>query len=651
MDIRDSEPAIEVRQDVRIPTGDRATTLSADIYLPAGEAAAPTLVTIVPYRKDFGSGYVPSLRWFASQGYACVLVDHQGIGSSDGVPHSPWGPGETDDAVAVIEWAATQPWCDGNVGMWGISHGGFTSMSAAARRPTPLKAIIPMMNALDVERDIMHPEGARGDLVRLALWGGSQLLQQLLPPLLNTTSVAEQRRWRHRLHDIEPFILELAQLAPGDPAWRDRVIDAEAITVPTLCVGGWQDVYPDAVPRAYERIQAPKKLLIGPWGHTLPQDSPFEPTDFLPIALRWWDRWLRGADNGVTDEPPVTVYLQGADPGWRSFESWPPAKRELILTSTGGAALTEEGTGEPHTGTRPAEYRPDPTTGVLSGLRGIALGSLGLPLDQHDDDMRALSVTSEPLTDELIICGRPEVVVTTTSAAGPVPRLVVRLTDVDEHGRSRFITSGVLCPEHPNGTYQVTLAAAAHRVARGHRLRAVISDSDFPRLVPLPSAPTIRLDTIDLFVPTVPAEAGTETDLPVVATTTAHASAADTQWTISRNPLCDQIEIAIERAGPTITTGDGHQLETRTEYRSTVRSGTPEASTISATHHAVARLTTGATVTAHVTVHCTQTDLWVRGELRTDDLPLFSKVWEATLENSCNVADAAHPKPEFPVSV
>lgn len=330
-----------IHRDVRIPTATEGVTLSADLYFPAESMPTPALVTVVPYRKDMINGYEGSLQWFADHGYACVLVDHAGIGSSDGVPHAPWGEGETDDAVAAIDWAARQPWCDGSVGMWGMSHGGFTAMATAARQPAPLKAIIAIENALDIERDAMHP-GGRGDLLRLAQWGTRMLAQQLLPPLHDDPEPEATSRWQRRLQDVEPHLLDLARLGHGHPDWRTRVIDVTLISVPTFLVGGWRDIYVDAVPRGFTRIQAPKRLLVGPWGHTLPHASPFGAIDFLPIALRWWDRWLRGVDDAVVPEPPAAIHVQGAEPGWRGYDAWPPPHETRIWRSGRSRKLTAD---------------------------------------------------------------------------------------------------------------------------------------------------------------------------------------------------------------------------------------------------------------------------------------------------------------------
>jgi putative CocE/NonD family hydrolase len=636
-DARQGGHMVEIRRDVRIPTANPQATLSADLYLPAGTDPVPALVTVIPYRKDFlgGISLHAALRCFAERGYACLLVDSRGTGSSDGLPRPKFDSGEGDDAVAAIEWAAAQPWCTGNVGMWGISIGGFATMRAASRRPPNLKAIIPIMTPLDPGREAVHHDGARVDLNQRALWSGSMLVQQLLPPLLNYTSVQEQRRWYQRLHETEPFIVDLARHGPGDPVWQERVIDATSITVPALCVGGWRDLYAEAMTRAYEQIQGPKKLLIGPWMHTMPQDSRFEPIDFLSIALRWWDHWLRGIDNGVMDEPPVTLYRLGSSPGWRSFESWPPAKSELVLATGTDTTLTEPAPDEtPATGAI-ADYQPDPTTGALSGLWGIPNSGFGLPLDQHDDDMRAMSATGEPLPTDLLICGRPEVSVRlareNSTAAPAVQRLVVRLAEVDPHGRSTFITTGVVCPDELSATHRIVLRSTSYTVPAGHRLRVVLSDSDFPRLTPLAHPSPLRVAHIALSAPTLPDDAGAPVHLPAIDKPAPQPSQAGMVWTITRDPIHDGIEVRIGSSTSGVHTSQGHLLETHGEVRAMVRRAVPDATVTTGTHTAMARMSTGETIVVTATVRCTQTALWARGEVTIDDTTTYSRTWEAAL--------------------
>lgn len=616
---------VEVVRDVRIPTGEPGVTLSADLHLPVTAERVPALVTVVPYRKDFFGGLAHDgpARWFAERGYASVLVDLLGVGSSDGVRRPEFDPGEADDALAAIDWAAGQDWCDGAVGMWGHSYGATITMRAASRRPPHLRAIIPLMHGLDPGRDTVHPDGARGDLHALVNRGTSMLVQQLLPPLAAPVSRHELDRWRARLHDTEPVFLDYARHGPGDPVWRERAIDGDAVVTPALCVGGWHDAFPGPMIQAYERMRGPKKLLVGPWGHVLPQDSGNAPIDFLGLALRWWDHWLRGEDNGVMAEPPVTLYVAGAFPAWRGYDTWPPAEDVAPVATT----LDRE----PDSRDAVA-YRPDPTAGTLRGLPGLCLGESCPPQEQHDDDLRSVCATSDPLPEDLLVTGRTEVLV---KLAGDrdgrldrVRRLVVRLCQVDDAGRSTLVTGGVLCPATPSASHRVVLRPVACQVPAGRRLRVAIGDADFPRLTPLVAPSSLRVVGVELAVPTVRRSAGAVVLVPALPEPGRNGP---TGWTVTRDQVHDGVEVEVVSRAQGENPWHGYTFEAESELCASVRRAAPAASLMRGTTRATVWLGSGDRVGATATVRCTQTTLWARGEVVVDDLVVYSREWTATL--------------------
>lgn len=618
---------VEILQDQRIPTGEPDITLSADVYLPAGAAPAPALLTLQPYRKDLlvGAHQQATLRWFAEHGYACVLVELRGTGASDGTPRPKFDPGEGDDAVAALDWMAAQPWCTGDLGVWGISYGGVTAMRAATRNHPRLKALMAMMGPVDPARDAFDHDGARADLHQRVYWSASMLVEQLLPPLAGYTTSEARRRWWTRMHEVEPFLLDFARHGPGDPALADRAIAPHTITVPTLCVGGWRDPYADAITRLYEQLPGSKKLLVGPWMHAMPQDSPFDPIDFLPVALSWWDRWLRGSDSAVVEEPPVTIYTQGHNAGWRGYESWPPAKTERIFTAAANAILTDKPVAEPMI----ARYDPDPTTGALSGLWGFPSPGFGLPLDQHHDDVRAITATSHPLDADLLLCGRPEVALGIPQATPQ--RIVVRLADVDPQGRSRFIAAGVFCPHEQAEQYRVVLRATAYRVSAGHRVRVVVSDSDFPRLVPLPRPTPFTVSGLELVVPTVADDVGIPAAVtPLPPETRVRPSGS---WNITRDPVHDRVEVEITSGQPPeVTTRDGHRLQARSRLHAIVNKAHPGGSVATADHRATVTMNTGQRIAVTAAIRCDQTTLRAHATVTVDDAEIVTRTWHLPLD-------------------
>jgi hypothetical protein len=619
---------IDIQRDVRIPTGVPGLTLSADVYRPRTEVPVPALVTVLPYRKDFvaGGSYDEPARWFAARGYAGLVVDLLGTGDSDGIRRPEFDPGDADDGIAAIGWAAAQPWCDGAVGMWGLSYAANVALRTASCRPAALGAIIAVAHGLDPARDSVHPDGARGDLHALANRGSSLLLQQLLPPLADT-SPAGRRRWQRRLREAEPALLDYARHGPRDPVWRERAVDGAAIVTPALCVGGWRDAFPDGLVDAYERIAGPKKLLMGPWGHLLPHRSAYRPVDFLAIALRWWEHWLRGVPTGVTGEPAVTLFRPGSPPRWLGYDSWPPPAGELRLGTGARSTLTPDG---PSPGGRGiVRHRPDATVGALRGLPGLGMGEDFGAADQRDDDRRSVTVTSAPLPAGIVVGGRPEV---TVRLGRPVGRLVVRLTDVHPDGRSVLITTGVLCPEPGADQLTLRLRPAVTPVEAGHRLRVAVGDADFPRLMPLLAPAPFELRSVEVSVPLL--REGADVELPALPAVPAEPG---NDLRVSRHPDSGEVEVVVTGRVPEQVSPGGHRYRLTGELRARVGPDAPAAAEACGTQVGEVRLAGGDVVTASATVRCTQTAVRARAEVCTNGSVVFARTWETVLVPECPV--------------
>lgn len=421
-------------------------------------------------------------------------------------------------------------------------------------------------------------------------------------------------------------------LAPTDPAWQDWRLDPARITIPTLCTTGWRDLYTDPMVRAYERLGGPKKLLVGPWMHTLPNEAPVEALEYLPILLRWWDHWLRGEPNDVMTEPPVTVYVQGARPGWRHYPSWPPGYATIKLATGRDTTLEAGQTGGVPAPSPIAEHQPDPTVGTASGLCNIGAGRGG-PLDQSDDDHRALACTSDPLAIEQIIAGVPEVVVYVPDGHPPVPRLVARLCDVDPEGRSTLITAGINSGA-PGPVYRVSLRRTAYRVAAGHRVRVALSDADFPLLQPLANPAPIPVTGVELALPIAAPTLGEDTTLPAVdrsATLAAIPPGFGGHWTITRDPINDGVEVSFgSRLDATSPVG-GHRIDFADDTHASVLAAHPENATVTGTYRCAVDLRTGETITAEVKIRCTRAVLWAHAAVTIDRDTVYSRSWESPI--------------------
>lgn len=638
---------VEVIRDLRIPIDRGGAWLAADLVRPRTGEPVPALLTMVPYRKDTGAGieYSESQDWFARRGYAALLVDFQGTGSSTGQQRPPFDPGEAEDAAAAIEWIAQQPWCSGSVGMWGASYGSIMSMRTASLNPSSLKAIVPVIGTPAPGSGFVHPAGLRGGLAA-GYWGTATLLSQLLPPVLSNPTEVDLEAWRERLRDTEPYLFDLWRHPPGDPVWQERAINAAAITTPALCVAGWRDLFCDGSVRAYEEMHGPKKLLAGPWMHTLPHMSPFATVEIRRLMLDWWNRWLRGIDNGVMDEPPVTLYIQGAHPQWRSFASWPPGEQEVQFGTSSGTTLARIGNSSEivdDTETVVARCVSDPTAGVLSGLWFTATaGAFGLPLDQSDDDLRGLSLTSDPLATDIVVAGQP-VVAVTAGTESTFDRLVARLADVDPDGRSTMITTGGAklpvaeqrAPGQAAGRHTVAMAPAAYRIPAGHRVRVVLSDSDFPRMWPAPQVNganrVLELTGLTLTLPTVADDEGQPVALPAVDAAEIGALGIHIQprWRINRDVINDAIEITIGWDAAAYTAGREHVYEYHCNDVATVHRAVPSSAALTFHHVGTARLSTGQTISAQVQTRISQALLRAQAEVRMDGETVFTRTWEA----------------------
>lgn len=623
-------PSYEVTiiRDARVPTSEPGMTLSADLFLPVGAGPVPALLTVLPYRKDLGWGILDgsTATWYAQQGFACLFVDLFGTGSSDGLQRPPFDHDEYLDAIAAIEWAAAQPWCNGVIGMWGHSYGALLSMRTAVQNPPALKAILPLMGPLDPERDFVHPRGERGDLGAITHWGMQTFLNQLVPPINDFDSAAEQQRWSDRLRHADPWWIYMYQHQPGDPIWRRHAVDASQISVPTFCIGGWRDIFCDATLRAFEQLRGPKKLLVGPWMHTMPDATPFEPVNFRNLSLEWWDYWLNDEDNGVMDQAPVTLYVQGGQRCWEQFDSWPPT-RDIVTLRTGCTTdlLFSEASEMAAPSTRIASKNADPTVGVLSGGLMVLVDGEYQLVDQHEDDMHSISCTSQPLERDLVLTGRPHVEV--RLAGRPPSRLVVHLADVDTDGRSHLICSGFASRPSPESA--VELGPTHYRLPAGHRMRVVITESFFPRLWPAQvqaADEPLAVRGIEVNLPT--SVKGQNTALP------AWETAADGtepvlsgQWNVMRGLVDGAVEVQTAQT-TTRTSSSDVRVESSTSTRTRVSRTNPTDAVAHATALVKVSLTSGRSIRIRTELCLTAQTITANADIAVDEVTTFQRHWQ-----------------------
>lgn len=639
---------VRVERNLFIPLSDGAT-LAADLYCPASGGPFPTLISYYPYHKDdfIGAGTEWPRRYFAERGYASLLVDFRGLGGSSGIAREVFDAGEAQDGAEIVEWAARQPWCDGNVGMWGLSYGAVLSLKTAAAQPPHLKAIIPIQGDTDLYKGYLFPGGCHDCLFVYGTWGAWMLAMNLMPPTLADPDGRWYRVWLERLEHATPYILSWPDHPNYDVYWQSRAIPVENIRVPTFLIGGWRDMFPESIPRLYEDLTVPKRLLMGPWMHTLPDLSPFEPVDYLHDMCRWFDRWLKGEQNGIDKEPPVLVFVQGADE-WRHERTWPIAHAtalELFL-STGGvlennAAAARQGR---------ERYTALPSVGTTAGQTwDPAFLDLGRPLDQGPDDRRSLTFTSAPLAGDIEIFGSPEAILQVVLESGNDLNLVAKLCDIAPDGSSTLITTGWLkgshrhSSEHPEPleigqTYEleVRLSCTAYLVRRGHCLRLSVSCSDFPRIWPTRTNPTIQVlcggqRGSHVRIPTSPSH-GSGLPAPVVRRPAPGINRAP--WVTSITPRF-AIEHDLAARAMSVTSGvrerlmgpGGSSVEIDHHSRATVADAHPEGASVRSTTSVRIDFPSGEHIDVETTGWASQVGLVLTARIMLNGSEFFTKRW------------------------
>jgi predicted acyl esterase len=511
-------------EKVWIPMQD-GIRLAATLYMPDGAKPGekfPALLEYLPYRKDDGTaaGDYSKHAYFARRGYVGARVDIRGFGASEGRPTDrEYSEQEQIDAEQVIHWLATQPWSNGNVGMFGISWGGFNSLQMAMRHPPELKTIIAVAATEELFHDDIHYIDGMMHVDEF------ELNMDMAPGITGAPDYTLDEKVLGPRFDAPPWSLLYLKHQRDGEFWRSPVRPLKEIKIPCFLIGGLADGYRDSIPRMLEQVKTPVRALIGPWNHSFPNDADFGPRiEWREDAVRWWDYWLKGRNTGVLDDPRLVIYLRHwfppnpnleTVPGeWRAESAWPPRdqKNATLYAQPDHTLSGKTSSNDVHL------LKYVPSIGVEAGFWWGELLA-----DQRPVDAFSLIYDSAPLDRDTAIIGRPHANLP-VAADAPLADWFARLSDVAPDGSVTQITGAGMNgtqresmtdpkPLEPGKIYSldIEMHLTTWVFPKGHRIRLSISNALWPMVLSTPDRMTTSLklggtDGARLTLPVVPVE-------------------------------------------------------------------------------------------------------------------------------------------------
>ncbi|MBY0149160.1 CocE/NonD family hydrolase [Neobacillus niacini] len=517
------------------------TTLYGDVFRPEGEGKYPVLLQRTPYNKAFLplTTMVLDPISAAHAGYVVIIQDVRGRFESKGEPFYIY-KNEYQDGYDSVEWAASLPYSNGNVGMYGLSYKGMTQFQAAAMQPPHLKAIFPITWGTDA---YMYRGGAL-ELGLLISWSLSTIgpnavirakkgkedfgreFMKLVHAIDHIEEAAfnqlpiQDSQWLKLGDSFASFVYDILEHEIRDEYHQEIGVKekSEEINVPIFGMAGWYDLLLGQDLEHYETWKHKKNtmLMIGPWAHAgfAPQVGELSfglsasslllelKTDLTSLQLKWFDYWLKGIKNGVMDEAPVKIFVMGENK-WRDEQEWP--LRRTVYTpfyfDSNGRANTKDGDGSLSIEFPQEEsfdsYVYDPANPVpsLGGNHLLPANYPRGPIDQQHLEAREdiLVYTSEALAEDLEVTGPVKVVLYAASTAVDTD-FTAKLVDVHPNGKAINIVDGIIRAKYreknqpaslitPNEVYcyEIDLLSTSNVFKKGHKLRVEISSSNFPR--------------------------------------------------------------------------------------------------------------------------------------------------------------------------
>ncbi|MCI0425962.1 MAG: CocE/NonD family hydrolase [Actinobacteria bacterium] len=501
---------------VRVPMRDE-TVLAGDLYLPPGSGPFPTLLRKTPYARGMRNELDLYLR---DQGFAVLVVSQRGKFGSEGVFYQFRNEAvDHHDGYDTIEWAAAQPWSDGQVGTYGVSSDGQWQLSAATLAPPSLKAMV-----VSYAANPRHALVDHGVLLGTGpAWSSMNGLSRRLGNREDWQDWLES--WRRRQTPLlasfieDEFIDRLYHL-DYDSYWEevDPSNGYDRIQVPILHECGWFDRYVTPTLENYLSIRAnaatalareSQWLVMGPWTHGggVPADTevvmfgPEATADRPLLHLEWFDKWMRGAPDYARTR--VRLYVLGVE-RWLEADDWPVktvGQLTLYLAQDDAGAELRGGLVEdaPEVETS-SSFHHDPYDPIpsIGGHGGVGWQWPAGPLDQREAEERSLTFTSDPLETSVTVVGRPKLVFHASSTAVDTD-FIATLSEVHPNGYSAILRQNGIRAAYRNGPqraeplepgdvyrFELDMDAVGVAFAAGNRIRLRISSTSFPAFLPSP---------------------------------------------------------------------------------------------------------------------------------------------------------------------
>jgi len=539
LELAPREYRVTVERNVMIPMRD-GLKLAADIYRPQGlTGPLPVVLCRIPYGKSTVS-FVGKL--LAQRGYIFVVQDCRATGKSEGEVFVPI-VNEHDDGMDTVAWVAKQPWFNGQLGTWGASYFGMTQWALAADNPH-LKCFYPAITTGRNDRLTFsggafmyrlatgwssttgkQNEGKRTEAVK----AGEGFFNAPLQPAVNLSyqdmahltieQIAVKAGFAESSQkvsaDTTDQMIELMSypgfaLSSDDFNFKDRY---RQVSAPALMIAGWYDIF---LAGQLDDFMAMRKtapgdagrstrIIIGPWGHIRGKhpDAGHEASLGVMIkdlmVFKWFDRWLRGEDNGIEKQAPILLYIMNKNE-WRPEQEWPLARTqwtEYYFHSHGqanrrtgdGAISTAAPQDEPADQFAYDPLNPAPTHGGNNLLESVG----ALDQKQIEERQDVLVYTTPALSEDVEATG-PIIVTLYAASSAKDTDFTAKLCDVYPDGRSLNLADGIIRARYRESLtepsliepgkiyeYQIDLWATSNLFRKGHQIRVQVSSSNFPR--------------------------------------------------------------------------------------------------------------------------------------------------------------------------